>query len=140
MECFKEYFVLKDHNYKVRIVDYFINGMLHSVEAGRKDVLSAAYGIIESNDELSATFFQRVMSESYFRKQLLEPYMESRLVAASKAVDILNFVLHWGRFLPAALEQPFAQDAARDYLLEKLQLETDPVAAVAGIHGIVDKA
>lgn len=140
MECFKDYFVLKDHNYKVRIVDYFINGMLHSVEAGRKDVLNAAYGIIESNDELSATFFQRVMSESYFRKQLLEPYMESRLVAASKSVDILSFVLHWGRFLPAALEQPFAQDAVRDYLLEKLQLETDPVAAVAEIHGIVDKA
>ncbi|WP_340006916.1 glycosyltransferase [Paenibacillus sp. FSL K6-0276] len=140
MECFKEYFVLKGHNYKVRIVDYFINGMLHSVEAGRKDVLNAAYGIIESNDELSATFFQRVMSESYFRKQLLEPYMESRLVAAPKSVDILNFVLHWGRFLPAALERPFAQDAVRDYLLEKLQLETDPVAAVAEIHGIVDKA
>ncbi|MGE7615090.1 glycosyltransferase [Paenibacillus sp. NPDC101420] len=140
MECFKDYFVLKDHNYKVRIVDYFINGMLHSVEAGRKDVLNAAYGIIESNDELSAAFFQRVMSEAYFRKQLLEPYMESRLVAASKSVDILNFVLHWGRFLPAALEQPFAQDAVRDYLLEKLQLETDPVAAVAEIHGTVDKA
>lgn len=57
MECFKDYFVLRDHNYKVRIVDYFINGMLHSVEAGRKDVLNAAYGIIESNDELSAAFF-----------------------------------------------------------------------------------
>lgn len=57
MECFKDYFVLKDHNYKVRIVDYFINGMLHSVEAGRKDVLNAAYGTIESNDELSAAFF-----------------------------------------------------------------------------------
>lgn len=140
MECFKDYFMLKDHNYKVKIVDYFINGMLHSMEAGRKDVLSAAYGIIESNDELSAAFFQRVMAESYFRKQLLEPYMESRLVAASKSVDILNFVLHWGRFLPAALEQPFAQDAVRDYLLEKLQLETDPVAAVAEIHGVVDKA
>ena len=140
MECFKDYFMLKDHNYKVRIVDYFINGMLHSVEAGRKDVLNAAYGIIENNDELSAAFFQRVMSESYFRKQLLEPYMESRLIAASKSVDILNFVLHWGRFLPAALEQPFAQDAVRDYLLEKLQLETDPVAAVAEIHSTVDKA
>jgi hypothetical protein len=139
MECFKDYFMLKDHNYKVRIVDYFINGMLHSMEAGRKDVLSTAYGIIESNDELSASFFQRVMAESYFRKQLLEPYMESRLAAASKSVDILNFVLHWGRFLPAALEQPFAQDAVRDYLLEKLQLETDPVAAVAEIHNIVDK-
>jgi hypothetical protein len=139
MECFKDYFMLKDHNYKVRIVDYFINGMLHSMEAGRKDVLSTAYGIIESNDELSASFFQRVMAESYFRKQLLEPYMESRLVAATKSMDILNFVLHWGRFLPAALEQPFAQDAVRDYLLEKLQLETDPVAAVAEIHNIVDK-
>lgn len=140
MECFKEYFVLKDHNYRVRIVDYFINGMLHSVEAGRKDILSAAYGIIESNDELSAAYFQRVMSETYFRKQLLEPYMESRLAAASRSADILSFVLHWGRFLPVALEQSFAQNAVKDYLLEKLQLEHDPVASVAEIHEIVDKA
>lgn len=140
MECFKEYFVLKDHNYKGRIVDYFINGMLHSTAAERKDVLSAAYGIIESTEELSASFFQRVLSEPYFRKQLLEPYMESRLAAASRSVGILNFVLHWGRFLPAALEQSFAQDAVKEYLLEKLQLESDPVAAVAEIHGIIGKA
>jgi hypothetical protein len=140
MECFKEYFVLKDHNYKARIVDYFINGMLHSVEADRKDILDAAYGIIESNDELSDTFFQRVMSEAYFRKQLLEPYMESRLAAAPRSADILNFVTHWGRFLPVVLEQSFTQDAVKDYLLEKLQREIDPVAAVAEIHQIVDKA
>lgn len=102
--------------------------------------MSAAYGIIESNDELSAAYFQRVMSETYFRKQLLEPYMESRLAAASRSADILSFVLHWGRFLPVALEQSFAQNAVKDYLLEKLQLEHDPVASVAEIHEIVDKA
>lgn len=140
MECFKEYFVLKDHNYKARIVDYFINGMLHSVESGRKDILNAAYGIIESNDELSRAFFQRVISEPYFRKQLLEPYMDERLAAAPKSVDLLKFVLRWGRFLPVALEQPFVMDALKDYLLEKLQLETDPVTAVAEIHEIVDRA
>lgn len=140
MECFKEYFVLKDHNYKVKIVDYFINGMLHCVESGRDDVLRTAYGIIESNDELSTAFFQRVLAQQYFRKQLLEPYIETRLAAAPRSADILNFVIHWGRFLPEALEQSFAQDSLKEYMLEKLQRESDPVAAVAAIHETVDKA
>ena len=140
MECFKEYFMLKDHNYKVRIVDYFINGMLHCVETGRDDVLKAAYSIIESNDELSTAFFQRVLGQPYFRKQLLEPYIETRLTAAPRSADIFNFIIHWGRFLPEALEQSFAQDLLKEYLLEKLQRESHPVEAVAAIHETVDKA
>lgn len=140
MECFKDYFALKDHKYKVKIVDYFINGMLHCVEFGRDDVLKSAYSIIESNDELSTAFFQRVLGQKSFRKQLLEPYIETRLAAAPRSADIFNFIIHWGRFLPEAIEQSFAQDTLKEYLLEKLQRESDPVGAVAAIHETVDKA
>lgn len=139
MEIFKEYFTLKGHTYKVKVVDYFINGMLNSQSAGREDVLGVAYGVIESNDELSEAFFKRVLAQPVFRKQLLEPYIEARLATAVKSADIMAFVVHWGRFLPEALQQPFVRDAVRDYLMEKLQRETDPVAAVAAIHETVDK-
>lgn len=140
LERFVEYFTLRGHNYRVKIVDYFINGMLNAQAAGSKDVLAAAYGIIESNDELSASFFKRVLAQPYFRKALLEPYMELRLSAAAKSAEVLRFVAHWGRFLPEALQQSFIRDAVKDYLLEKLRQESDPVAAVAAIHESVDKA
>ncbi|MHA6532906.1 GAP1-N2 domain-containing protein [Paenibacillus sp. BAC0078] len=140
LEQFVEYFTLRGHNYRVKIVDYFINGMLNAQAAGREDALSAAYGIIESNDELSASFFKRVLAQTYFRKALLEPYMELRLSAAAKSAEVLRFVAHWGRFLPEALQQSFVRDTVKDYLLEKLRQESDPVAAVAAIHESVDKA
>ncbi len=140
LERFEEYFRLRGHNYRVKIVDYFINGMLNAQAAGREDALSGAYGIIESNDELSASFFKRVLAQPYFRKALLEPYMELRLSSAAKSAEVLRFVAHWGRFLPEALQQSFVRDTVKDYLLEKLRQESDPVAAVAAIHESVDKA
>ncbi|MBT2290308.1 glycosyltransferase [Paenibacillus albidus] len=140
MESFKEYFILPGHHYKVKIVDYFINGMLNSRAAGREDILNTAFSIIESNDELSAAFFKRVLAQPVFRKQLFEPYMEMRLAAAAKAADIMGFVLHWGRFLPEALQQSFIQESTKEYLLEKLQKEPGPVAAVSAMHEMVDKA
>ncbi|WP_052429335.1 hypothetical protein [Paenibacillus borealis] len=140
LEWFKEYFALPGHNYRVKIVDYFINGMLNCQSAGREDALAAAYGIIEGNDELSAAFFKRVLAQPIFRKALLEPYMETRLAAAPKSADILRFVAHWGRFLPEALQQAFVRDTVKEYLLEKLQRDNDPVAAVAAVHESVQKA
>ncbi|WP_060862421.1 hypothetical protein [Paenibacillus riograndensis] len=140
MERFVEYFALKGHNYRVKIVDYFINGMLNAQSAGREDALAAAYGIIESNDELSASFFKRVLAQPVFRRALLEPYMESRLSAAASPADILRFVIHWGRFLPEALQQSFVRDTVKEYLLEKLQQSPNPVGEVAAIHDSVDKA
>ncbi|WP_062519551.1 hypothetical protein [Paenibacillus jilunlii] len=140
MERFVEYFALKGHNYRVKIVDYFINGMLNAQSADREDALAAAYGIIESNDELSASFFKRVLAQPVFRRALLEPYMESRLSAAASPADILRFVAHWGRFLPEALQQSFVRDTVKEYLLEKLQQNPNPVGEVAAIHDSVDKA
>ncbi len=140
MERFVEYFALKGHNYRVKIVDYFINGMLNAQSAGREDALAAAYRIIESNDELSASFFKRVLAQPVFRRALLEPYMESRLSAAASPADILRFVAHWGRFLPEALQQSFVRDTVKEYLLEKLQQNPNPVGEVAAIHDSVDKA
>ncbi|MFD1909597.1 hypothetical protein ACFSQ7_45015 [Paenibacillus rhizoplanae] len=59
LELFKSYYALPGHNYRVKIVDYFINGMLNCQSGGREDVLAAAYGIIESNAELSEAFFSK---------------------------------------------------------------------------------
>lgn len=81
-----------------------------------------------------------MLAQPIFRKALLEPYMESRLAAAAQSSDILRFVAHWGRFLPEALQQSFVRDTISDYLLEKLQRDKDPVAAVASIHDSVEKA
>lgn len=140
LEQFKEYFVLEGHNYRGKIVDFFINGMLNCPAAGREDVLAAAYGIIESNDGLSAAFFKKVLGQPVFRRQLLEPYMESRLAAAADSRDVLRFVFHWGRFLPEVLQQDFARDMIKEYLLEKLAGDRNPVAAVAAAHDFVEKA
>ncbi|UQZ34995.1 glycosyltransferase [Paenibacillus sp. PK3_47] len=140
MESFKEYFVLKGHNYRVKIVEYFINGMLNCSSAGREDALASAYNIIESDDELSSAFFKRVLAQPVFRSKLLEPYLETRLASAARTSDILRFVTHWGRFLPEALQLSFVRDAVKDYLLEKLQRDKDPVGAVAAIDEAVDKA
>ncbi|MDQ0195471.1 GAP1-N2 domain-containing protein [Paenibacillus wynnii] len=140
MESFKAYFLLKGHNYKGKIVDYFINGMLNSQAAGREDVVSAAYEIVESNDELSRAFFAKLLPQPIFRTTLFEPYIEQRLAAAGRAADILSFVTRWDRFLPEALQQPFFRDAVRDYLLENLLQENDLVSAVAVIHEKVSKA
>lgn len=140
LEQFKEYFVLEGHNYRGKIVDYFINGMLNCPAAGREDVLTAAYGIIESNDGLSAAFFKKVLGQPIFRRQLLEPYMESRLAAAVDSRDVMRFVFHWGRSLPEVLQQSFARDMIKEYLLEKLAGDNNPVAAVAAAHDFVEKA
>ncbi|MDF9842462.1 MULTISPECIES: hypothetical protein [unclassified Paenibacillus] len=140
LEQFKEYFVLEGHNYRGKIVDYFINGMLNCPAAGREDVLAAAYGIIESNDGLSAAFFKKVLGQPVFRRQLLEPYMESRLAAAADSREVMRFVFHWGRSLPEVLQQSFARDMIKEYLLEKLAGDNNPVAAVAAAHDFVEKA
>lgn len=65
LEQFKEYFELEGHNYRGKIVDYYINGMLNGTAAGRGDVLAAAYGIIESNDGLSAAFSKKCWASPY---------------------------------------------------------------------------
>ncbi|WP_410513636.1 glycosyltransferase [Paenibacillus sp. BR2-3] len=140
MESFKEYFLLKGHTYRGRIVDYFINGLLNSQAAGLKDGVNAAYAVIESNEELSRAFFTRLLSQPDFRRILFEPYVESRLAAGGQAADVMSFVVRWGRFLPEALQLPFVRDAVRDYLLEKLQREKESVGAVAAIHETVTRA
>ena len=140
MENFKAYFLLKGHTYKGKIVDYFINGMLNSRAADREDVLSAAYSIVESHDELSKTFFTKLLSQPIFRTTLFEPYIEQRLAAAGRAADVMSFVTRWDRFLPEALQLPFFRDSVRDYLLEKLKREADPIGAVSAIHESVVKA
>ena len=140
LERFKEYFALPGHNYRVKIIDYFINGMLNCRSADREDVLAAAYGIIESDEGLSEAFFKRVIPQTIFRKALFEPYLESRLAAAAGTADVLRLVAHFGRLLPVILQQAAVRDTVKEYLLEKLQRENDPVAAVASVHDSVQKA
>ncbi|MEK5034550.1 hypothetical protein MKY96_24085 [Paenibacillus sp. FSL R7-0302] len=140
LEQFKAYYALPGHNYRVKIVDYFINGMLNCQSGGREDVLAAAYGIIESDAELSEAFFKKVLSQSLFRRALFEPYLESRLAAAAGTADILRLVGHFGRSLPEVLQQAAVRDTFKEYLLEKLQRESDPVAAVTAVHEAVQQA
>ncbi|MFC6653218.1 hypothetical protein [Paenibacillus rhizoplanae] len=140
LELFKSYYALPGHNYRVKIVDYFINGMLNCQSGGREDVLAAAYGIIESNAELSEAFFKKVLSQSLFRRALFEPYLESRLAAAAGTADILRLVGHFGRSLPEVLQQAAVRDTFKEYLLEKLQRESDPVSAVTSVHEAVQQA
>lgn len=140
MESFKVYYMLPGHNYKGRIVDYFINGMLNSTNHGRVDDLNAAFSIIESDSDLSASFFKKVLAQPIFRKKLFEPYVETRLAKAATAAEIAGLVLYWGRTLPEVLEQAFIEDKTKDYVLEKLQKEADPATAVAAIHDQVEKA
>ncbi|MEK4044913.1 hypothetical protein NSU18_14715 [Paenibacillus sp. FSL H8-0048] len=140
LEQFKAYYALPGHNYRVKIVDYFINGMLNCQSGGREDVLAAAYGIIESNAELSEAFFKKVLSQALFRRALFEPYLESRLAAAAGTADILRLVSHFGRSLPEVLQQAAVRDTFKEYLLEKLQREPEPVAAVTAVHEAVQQA
>ncbi|WP_379154305.1 hypothetical protein [Paenibacillus sp. sgz5001063] len=140
LERFKEYFALPGHNYRVKVIDYFINGMLNCRNAGREDVLAAAYGIIESDDALSEDFFKRILPQTIFRKALFEPYLESRLAAAAGTADVLRIVAHFGRLLPEVLQQVFVRDMVKEYLLEMLQRDNDPVAAVAMVHESIQKA
>lgn len=140
LEQFKSYYALPGHNYRMKIVDYFINGMLNCQSGGREDVLAAAYGIIESNAELSEAFFKKVLSQSLFRRALFEPYLESRLAAAAGTADILRLVGHFGRSLPEVLQQAAVRDTFKEYLLEKLQRESDPVSAVTSVHEAVQQA
>jgi hypothetical protein len=139
MESFKEYFLLQGHTYRSRIVDYFINGLLNCQTAGLRNEVHAAYAVIESNEELSKAFFTRLLAQPDFRRILFEPYIESRLAAMRQAADVMSFVIRWGRFLPEALQLAFVRDEVRDYLLEKLQREKEPVGAVAAIHDTVTK-
>nr|WP_274528618.1 hypothetical protein [Paenibacillus piscarius] len=140
LEQFKEYFVLPGHHYRVKIIDYFINGMLNCQSGGREDVLAAAYGILESEPALSEAFFKRVLPQTLFRRALFDPYLESRLAAATGTADLLRMVAHFGRSLPEVLEQGTVRDTLKDYLLEKLRQEPDPVTAVAAIHDAVQEA
>ncbi|QWU17110.1 hypothetical protein SAMN04487895_11364 [Paenibacillus sophorae] len=140
LESFRDYFSLKGHNYRTRIVDYFINGMLNAQNAGRDDALSAAYSVIESSGELAAAFFSKLLTTPVFARLLFQPYVESRLASAARAADLLEFVVHWDRFMPEALRQPAVVDGLRDYLPEKLERERDPVAAVAAIHDYIELA
>ncbi|WP_340021497.1 hypothetical protein MHI24_21175 [Paenibacillus sp. FSL K6-1096] len=140
LEQFKEYFILPGHHYRVKIIDYFINGMLNCQSGEREDVLAAAYGILESEPALSEAFFKRVLPQTLFRRALFDPYLESRLAAAKGTADVLRMAAHFGRSLPEVLEQASVRDTLKDYLLEKLRQEPDPVAAVAAIHDAVQEA
>lgn len=140
LEQFKAYFILPGHHYRVKIIDYFINGMLNCQSGGREDVLAAAYGILESEPALSEAFFKRVLPQTLFRRALFDPYLESRLAAATGTADLLRMVAHFGLSLPEVLEQGTVRDTLKDYLLEKLRQEPDPVTAVAAIHDAVQEA
>ncbi|WNS41332.1 hypothetical protein [Paenibacillus sp. MMS20-IR301] len=140
LERFKEYFVLPGHNYRVKIIDYFINGMLNCQSGGREDVLAAAYGIIESDELFSEHFFKRILPQTLFRKALFDPYLEMRLAAAAGTADVLRLVIHLGRLFPEVLQQASVHGAVKEYLLEKLQRDKDPVAAVAAVHEAILKA
>ncbi|MFD1772751.1 glycosyltransferase [Paenibacillus rhizophilus] len=140
LESFRDYFSLKGHNYRARIVDYFINGMLNAQNAGRGDSLEEAFGVVESGGELAAAFFRKLLTTPVFGRLLFQPYVESRLASAANAADLLEFVADWDRFMPEALRQPAVHDALLDYLPEKLERERDPVGAVAAIHDRIEQA
>lgn len=140
LESFRDYFSLKGHNYRTRIVDYFINGMLNAQNAGRTDSLEEAFGVVESGGELAAAFFRKLLTTPVFARLLFQPYVESRLASAANAAGLLEWIGHWDRFMPEALRQPAVHDALLDYLPEKLERERDPVGAVAAIHGRIEQA
>lgn len=134
LERFREYYGLNGHNYRTRIVDYYINGLLNSARSGREDLLEGAYRIIEGDEALGGEFFRRVLAQPTFRKMLFEPYAETRLKAAGGPSELLRIAARWGKLLPEALQQPQVLDLFREVLLEKLRGGKDPVTAVAAIH------
>ncbi|WP_052098204.1 hypothetical protein [Paenibacillus stellifer] len=140
LESFRDYFSLKGHNYRTRIVDYFINGMLNAQNAGRDDALAAAFRVVEGSSELAAAFFGKLLSTPVFARLLFQPYVDARLASAEQTADLMEFVADWDRFMPEALRLPALRDGLRDYLPEKLEREEDSVLAVAAIHDYIEQA
>ncbi|MBY9077457.1 hypothetical protein KIH86_11085 [Paenibacillus sp. HN-1] len=140
LESFRDYFSLKGHNYRTRIVDYFINGMLNAQNAGRDDNLAGAFGVVESSSELAAAFFGKLLGTPVFARLLFQPYVDARLASAERTADLMEFVADWDRFMPEALRLPALRDGLRDYLPEKLEREEDSVMAVAAIHDYIEQA
>lgn len=140
LESFRRYYLLEGHNYRAKIVDYFINAMLNAAGADRDDLLDTAYGIAEGEPLLAQALFGRLLAQPVFRKRLFEPYVESRLAAAPDAADLVSLIRYWGQLDPAALDEPAVHAHAADYLLEKLRRESDPAAAVSAMREAADKA
>ncbi|WP_310551726.1 GAP1-N2 domain-containing protein [Paenibacillus glufosinatiresistens] len=140
MGAYRRHFGLEGHSNRGRAVDYFIHGLLNAEIAGRTDLLEEGYRLVESDGELAAAFFRRVLAMPDFTRLLFQPYMERRLTEASGAGEVMAFAVHWGRFMPEAARLQAFRGAVLDFLIEKLQTEEDPVRAVADMHDEAEKA
>lgn len=139
LECIKDYYRVDKKHSERKIIEYFIRTLNNAITLGRKDVLSPIYGMIESDPDLFAAFFGRVLASPGLPKLLFNPYIENRLKKAQKARDVADLLHHWVTSHPVVLHSDFFVQTAENQLVDKLRKEAEPVKAVNQVLDQLDE-
>lgn len=139
LECIKDYYRVDKKHSERKIVEYFIRALNNAITLGRKDLLSAIYGMIESDADLCTAFFGRVLASQGLPKLMFNPYIENRLKKAMKARDVADLLHRWVTSHPVVLSNDFFVQTAESQLIDKLRKEAEPVKAVNQVLDQLDE-
>lgn len=129
VKCFKEYNELDGANMGNNLIGYLICAIYNAAMEKGKERVESFYGLIESQPELSRSFFDTVLRGGK-SKELFEPYIQHKFHAAQKAIDVVQLAHHWSSTHPQVLRDAYFMELASTQLVEKLRREVEPVAAV----------
>ncbi|WP_139173164.1 glycosyltransferase [Fontibacillus panacisegetis] len=130
VECFKDYYRLESRNYGPKFINYLIHAINNALSGGKMDLGYSLYSLVESQSELSRTFFGTVLKHGELSSKLFEPYMKTKLDDAQGSKEVLNVVHSWVVAHPDLLRSTYFKNDAVASLSGKLRKEQRLLSAV----------
>lgn len=130
VECFRDYYRLESRSYGIKLINYLIHAIGNSLLGGKTELARSLYGLVESQPELSKTFFDLVLKHSDLEGALFEPYIHAKFEEASGSREVLNVVQGWAVAHPGVLRNAAFKEYAVASLRDKLRKEQPLLTAV----------
>lgn len=130
VECFRDYYRLESRSYGIKLLNYLIYAISNAVMGDKPELASALYALVESQPEMSKTFFDHVLKHSDLESSLFEPYIRDKFEEARGSREVLNLVHSWAVAHPGVLRNEAFKEYAVAALADKLKQEQPLLPAV----------
>ncbi|MGG4552439.1 glycosyltransferase [Paenibacillus humicus] len=130
VECFRDYYRLESRSYGIKLINYLIYAIGNAVMGDKPDLARSLYALVESQPEMSKTFFDHVLKNSDLESSLFEPYIRAKFEEALGSREVLNVVHSWAVAHPGVLRNGAFKEYAVAALADKLKKEQPLLPAV----------
>ncbi|MFD0716423.1 glycosyltransferase [Paenibacillus sp. GCM10027626] len=133
VDFFKDYYRIDGKNIKSKLVSFFILALNNANMQNEQELAASFYAAVESNPDLSKTFFAKLLTDSRIAASLFVPFLEKKLTAAAGAKSVLQLIEQWGNAHPGLFGYESFHTLACEQLMEKLAGERHSIAAAGKV-------